>query len=60
MEVKCYRTETYHVHDMRELERLEGKMGNVRVFHFTDFRQGMLKEQSLSYSNIRKLEDMMA
>lgn len=24
------------------------------------FRQGMLKEQSLSYSNIRKLEDMMA
>ena len=23
-------------------------------------RQGMLKEQSLSYSNIRKLEDMMA
>ena len=25
------------VDDMRELERLEGKKGNVRVFHFTDF-----------------------
>ena len=34
-----------------------------RVGGFRDIRvlrQGMLKEQSLSYSNIRKLEDMMA
>lgn len=31
MEVKCYRTETYHVHALIELERLEGKRVLVLV-----------------------------
>lgn len=34
MEVKCYRTETYYVHDMRELERLEGKKGECSSLSF--------------------------
>ena len=31
MEVKCYRTETYHVHALIELERIEGKGVRGRV-----------------------------
>lgn len=34
MEVKCYRTETYYVHDMRELERLEGENGSDSSLSF--------------------------
>ena len=39
MEVKCYRTETYYVHDMRELERLEGKRGMFESFISPTFCQ---------------------